>query len=180
MAKFSKKSKLENNKSQELVADLCEAISLTSNRQEAAELLTDLLGQQELEMIAKRLRIAELLLDDLTYEDITMELKASPNTIARVQAWLQQAGEGYRQIIEKTKSKRKNFQASSDFGGWRNLKKKYPIYFWPQLLLEQWVKSSNEKDKQRMKGILSKLQEKKGMYKELNALLQEDFKINKV
>src|SRR3990167_1666437 len=107
MAKFPRNPKLTKSQTQELIVDLCEAIALTGSSNEAAELLTDLLGKQELEMIAKRLRIAELLLEERTYEEIREALKTSGSTIARVQVWLQQSGEGYRKIIERTKGKRK-------------------------------------------------------------------------
>ncbi len=179
MAKFSRIPKLSKESTEGLIVDLCEAIALTNSKSEAAELLTDLLGKQELEMIAKRLRVAELLLDNYTYQDIFKEIHVSPNTVARVQAWLRQSGDGYRKIIEKTKSKRKNRENNEKPFKLSGMKKKYPMYYWPQIMLEHWIKSSSQKDKQEMRRVLLKLQNKAGMYKELDSLLKAQFQIKK-
>ncbi len=152
--------------------DLCQAIALTADKREAAELLTDLLGKQELEMIAKRLRIAELLLENLTYEDIKTELKVSFGTIARVQTWLQSAGEGYRKIIDKTKSKRGSREENERPVNLRGIKKKYPMYFWPQIMFKYWVQNSSVKEKQDMQKILAKVGAKTEAYRELESLLK--------
>ena len=66
MAKFLRHPKLSAEKPRGMVVDLCESMAATKNSAEAAKILTDLLGQQELEMIARRLRVAELLLEDKT------------------------------------------------------------------------------------------------------------------
>ena len=171
MAKFPRNPKLTKSQTQELIVDLCEAIALTGSSNEAAELLTDLLGKQELEMIAKRLRIAELLLEERTYEEIREALKTSGSTIARVQVWLQQSGEGYRKIIERTKGKRKRRKENETPPNVSGIKKKYPMYFWPQILLEYWIKNATQKEKKEMQNILSKLDTKSNMYEELMKLL---------
>lgn len=177
MAKFSRIRKLTKEKIQEMLTDLCEAIAITSNSREAAELLTDLFGKQELEMISKRLRIAEMLLENYSYADIQTELQTSAPTIARVQVWLQNAGDGYRRIIEKTKSRRKNRDENQKPFQLRGMKKKYPMHYWPQIMLEYWIKNSTKKEKLEMGRILSKINEKESVYKELETLLKES-KIN--
>jgi|SRR3989344_97547 len=177
MAKFPRYPKLSKEAVQEIIVDLCEAIASTRNSQEAARLLTDLLGKQELEMIAKRLRVAELLLEDYKYEDIAQELKTSPSTIARVQTWLQNSGEGYRMAIDRTKSHRKQRKKNEGSFQLRGIKKKYPLYFWPQILLENWIKNSTQKEKQEMRNILQKVDKKIETYKELESLLKQDLKI---
>jgi TrpR-related protein YerC/YecD len=171
MAKFPRIPKLSKEKTQELLTDFCEAIAMTKSSTEAAELLTDLLGKQELEMISKRLRIAELLMENNNYTKIQDELKTSPSTIARVQVWLQNAGEGYRKIIERTKSARKIRDKNEQPLRLRGIKKKYPIYFWPQIMLESWVKNSTQKQRTEMQKILSKVTSKTEVYKELELLL---------
>ena len=176
MAKFSRTSKLNGQIIQGLIVDLCQAIALTRDKREAAELLTDLLGRQELEMIAKRLRIAELLLENLTYEDIKAELKVSFGTIARVQLWLQSAGEGYRKIIDKTKSKRQNREENEKQVNLRGIKKKYPMYYWPQIMFKYWVQNSTAKEKSEMQKILAKVGAKTEMYRELENLLKLNIK----
>jgi TrpR-related protein YerC/YecD len=171
MAKFQRYPKLDGKKIEEMIVDLCQAIALTRDKKEAAELLTDLLGKQELEMIAKRLRIAELLLENSTYDQINKELKVSFGTIARVQSWLQSAGEGYRAIINKTKSKRESREEGERPVNLRGIKKKYPVYFWPQIMFKYWVQNASIKEKQDMRNILAKVGAKTEMYRELENLL---------
>jgi TrpR-related protein YerC/YecD len=176
MAKFARFPKLSRQKTQEMIIDLCEAIAATRNSREAADLLTDILGKQELEMVAKRLRVAELLLDNYKYDDIIEELKVSPTTIARVQVWLQDSGDGYRMIIERTKSKRRSRERNEEPVKLSAIKKKYPGYFWPQIMLEYWIKNSSKKQKQEMQAILAKVDKKTSAYKELKNLLQNNQK----
>ncbi|MDP4001215.1 MAG: YerC/YecD family TrpR-related protein [bacterium] len=174
MAKFSKASKLPHRETQSMIMDLCAAIAATHNITEAAQLLTDLLGKQELEMLSKRLKIAELLLNEDTYEKIKTRLKVSDATIARVHSWIQRSGEGYRLTLKRTKSKRNEMSKADQPVKLSAIKKKYPMYFWPQILLEQWVKSANQKEKKNMKAVLDKLGEKRSLYKELDFLLKNN------
>lgn len=173
MAKFPRQPKLDKETTQEIITDLCEAVAQAKNPAEAAELLTDLLGRQELEMVARRLRVADMLLDDLTYDDIRKELKISTTTIARVQVWLHESGEGYRKIIERTKAIRKSRQKNLKMFQPSGLKKKYPIYFWPQIMLDHWLKNSTKKQKSDMLQILSKVNDKGKVFMELQKQLRK-------
>lgn len=154
--------------------DLCAAIAAMHNTKEAAQLLTDLLGKQELEMIARRLKIAELLLNEETYENINRTLKASFATIARVHAWLKESGEGYRLALERTKSKRDSLSKADEPVKLSSIKRKYPMYFWPQIMLEYWVKNSSLKEKRQMKEVLDRLGAKRSLYKELDRVLRSN------
>ncbi|MDP4001234.1 MAG: Trp family transcriptional regulator [bacterium] len=171
MAKFSKQQQLSSREIESMIVDLCVAIAAVHDTKEAAQLLTDLLGKQELEMLAKRLKIAELLLDDETYESINSKLKVSYTTIARVGEWLKQSGEGYRAAFLISKSKSTSLNKEVKHSNLTSLKRKYPIYFWPQILLEQWVKDASKKKKAEMREVLDKLGDKRNLYKELDRLL---------
>jgi TrpR-related protein YerC/YecD len=173
MAKFPRNPKLNKDKIQEIITDLCQAVALTGNSAEAAELLTDLLGRQELEMIARRFRVAEMLLDNLTYEDISKELKISPATIARVQVWLHESGSGYRKLIERVKKIRKSRDKSDKPYKLTGIKKKYPLYYWPQLIFDYWAENSTQKQKQEMMAIMTKLNNKGAAFKELETLFRQ-------
>lgn len=178
MAKFSRKPKLDKKQTQDFIIDFCEAIASTKNSTEAAQLLTDLLGKQELEMLSRRLKVADLLLQDFTYQEIQKFLKMSKTTIARVQAWLQNSGEGYRLAIERTRgSKNSRWQNEKPFT-LTGMKKKYPLYYWPQIALEYWVKHSSKKHQEEMLKLLSKIEEKPGIYKELELLLRQGKKVS--
>lgn len=172
MVKFTKQSKLSSQKIQTMIMDLCSGIAALKNSREAAHLLTDLLGKQELEMIAKRLKIAELLLQDETYENINGMLKVSFATIARVNLWLKESGEGYRLALSRTKSKRDKIRSADEPVKLSYLKRKYPMYYWPQIVLEYWMKNSSNREKLQMRTILDKLGEKQGLTKQLNRLLR--------
>ncbi|MDR3643056.1 MAG: YerC/YecD family TrpR-related protein [Candidatus Doudnabacteria bacterium] len=172
MAKFPRKPKMDKSEMQEIIIDFCQAIAATKSSQEAAQLLTDLLGKQELEMLAMRLRIAELLLDEQTYEQIRKILKVSQATIARVQTWLQTSGDGYRLIIQRIKGRSQSRYENEKPFKLSGIKKKYPLYFWPQIVLEYWVKNSSRKDKEQMQKLLAKINDKPKMYKELEGILR--------
>lgn len=173
MAKYPRKPKLSKAQTQDLIIDFCEAMAATKNGTESAQLLTDLLGKQELEMLARRLKVAELLLDDNTYEQIEKALKISKTTIARVQTWLQNSGEGYRLIIERTKKNRPMLNSSPAPFTFAALKRKYPAYFWPQVALEYWANNSSKKHRDQMQKLLAKIQDKPKIYKDLEILLRQ-------
>ncbi len=184
MAKYSLK-KLTKEKQQKLLLELCQALSVVKDIKEAAHLLGDLLSPQEIEMIAKRLQIAKLLIKGLTYNDIDKELTVSPTTISRVNAWLQQSGEGYRIVIERSKNNKElkdltlldqeKINTDYDKMSWEGVKRRYPSYFWPQLLLEEVLNSASSRQKKKLKdvlGVVARADKKNDLYKRLNIILK--------
>ena len=173
MAKFT--SKLPKKEVEKILYQLCVAISGFHDPKDVAEFLGDLLSFQESEMIAKRLKIAESLIGEKSYEDIQEELKVSPGTIARVQEWLKISGNGYRRAVERVK---KNGvikdEAGSNFKNWSMTKRKYPMYYWPEILLENIIQGSSAREKKRIGDILEKLEaskEKTDLYRKLKRLM---------
>lgn len=173
MANLSKKlSKEEIGK---FFYRLCLAIVEMKNVQEAADFLRDLLSFQEAEMIAKRLKIAELLMEGYTYEDINKKVKSSYGTIARVQEWMKVSGDGFRLAINKTKGKDVKIENECPTIEINNLKKKYPIYYWPEIILEGIIKNANYRQKQKLKkvvGQMDKMKEKTDLYRKLKKLIK--------
>jgi hypothetical protein len=55
---------------------------------------------------------------------------------------------------------------------WRTLKKSYPMYFWPQLLLEEIVKTANKREKQKLLNVVNGLREKTKLSNELLKILK--------
>ena len=150
MAKFSRIPKLSKKDRQKLLIALCEALTSIKKREEAAQFLTDLLSPQELEMLAKRLEIAKLLVDGDTYDTIRNKLKVSHNTIARINAWLTLSGGGFRMVIERTKNKEKKineptFEEKYDPQSWYNIKRRYSLHFLPELIIEEIIKKKRRK-----------------------------------
>ena len=172
MAKYN--SKLSKDEIDKILYQLCLAIAEIKDPNEAAELLRDLLSYKESEMIAKRLKIAELLIKHYTYQDIQEILKVSATTIARVHEWLQISGDGYQKAIARTKDKVKH-PKNIDFESWGVLKKKFPSYYWPEILLENIVVNANKKQRAQIKAVINKLdkaKEKPAMYKKLKSLVK--------
>lgn len=152
--------KLSKKEQESLVLDLVNAMVQAQSVSEAALLLQDLLTKSEMKMLAKRLRIAKLLLSGMTYKQIEENLHVGHSTVAKIAAWLAERGDGFRKIIEKLpkeKEEEKWFERSE----WDSFKRRYSLYFWPELLLEEIIKNANQKQKERIKSVLERLEEKK-------------------
>lgn len=158
-------------KDEELVLDLVQAFVQTRSVSESALLLQDLLTKKEIQILSKRLRIAKLLLSNMTYEEIERELKVSHGTIAKIAVWLSEKGDGFRAIIQKL-PQATNLSSFENRSEWDALKRRYSLYFWPELLLEEIVKSANNKQKERIRSVLDKLEEKSELHRKLEKLLK--------
>lgn len=175
-------AKLSREEVEKIFYQLCLAISKTDDVNTASKFLRDLLSYQESEMIAKRLKIAELLLGSETYKEIGDKLKVSSGTIARVQEWLKISGDGYRWVIQKTKNNKEKIESEtlveSDFGSWDQIKKRYPMYFWPELLLESIIKGSSERQKRKIKNVMKEMEKAKkktDLYRKINKLIKPTY-----
>ncbi|OGL66007.1 hypothetical protein A3B21_00560 [Candidatus Uhrbacteria bacterium RIFCSPLOWO2_01_FULL_47_24] len=158
MAKFTPRQKLEKEAQQRVLLELCQSMVMVKNLKESARVLGDLLSEPELRMVAKRLQIAKQLLKGKKYEQIRQELKVSQQTIARVNLWLQQAGEGLRMVMARGLAKedmavplwQPPAHAGEMWGSWAHLKRRYPLYFWPQGILEEIARAANNRQRKRM------------------------------
>lgn len=180
MAKFSRGSKLTPAKRQELVLAFCQAIQSLKSDEEVAKFLTDLLSPQEVEMLAKRLQIAEQLLANKKYDDIRASIKVSFGTIARVATWLGMSGEGFKIVISRKKPPKKELSLQEKYDPYSNynFKRRYSQYYWPQLLIEKLLKDSDQKHKQKLFTILGSIEIKKEMFTpEFNKELFKEFDI---
>lgn len=177
MAKFYYKSKLSSKEQEELLMDLCDAIASINNSKEAAQFLKDLLSPQEAEMLAKRIKIAELLLDHWDYKEIKDHLKVGESTIARVSEWLKFTGDGYRLVAKRLREKRKSrVQPESKVGlraDIKELEKHYSLMFWPELLIEGLIKNAKIKNKKKILENLGKMRLKPSLYKEIEEELKK-------
>src|SRR3989338_3148976 len=141
-------SKLTSKKRKELVLNLCQSLCGLDSPEDMAEALIDLLTPKEVETVAKRLQIAEFLVRGLDYDAIRNDLRVGYSTIARVNTWLNLSGKGYKLMF--TKKKRSPRQTSDeeryDPLSWQNFKRRYSLYFWPQLLLEELLRISSDNE----------------------------------
>ena len=93
--------KLGRDEQLALMFDLINAVSIVKTPTETALFLKDLLTAKEIKNLAKRLRIAKLLLQEKTERAIAEELHCSFATISKVNTWLNEGGEGLRSVISK-------------------------------------------------------------------------------
>lgn len=177
MAKFSRGSKLPPNKRQELVLAFCQAIRSLRSEEEVAKFITDLLSPQEIDMLAKRLQIAALLLQNKKYEEIRTNLRVSYGTIARVGTWLGLSGEGFKIVISRQKppAKKPTIQEMYDPYSSYNFKRRYSQHYWPELLLEKILAASDQKHKEKIFTILGSIENKRKIFTpEFNKQLFKD------
>ena len=94
--------------------------------------LRDLLTESERVMLGRRVLIARKLINGEGYDSIQTELKVAPNTIRRVEQWLDDQIPGYEIAIEnyeKELGERKRKSKIPRLGTLAYLKKKYPLHF---------------------------------------------------
>ena len=104
--------------------------------------LKDLLTESERIMLGRRVLIARQLLAGRGYDEISEELRVAPNTIRRVDRWLEDQFPGYEDAIQNMEIEFKKRKKKVDdkylyaTSALYRLKKKYPIHF----LLFPWPK----------------------------------------
>lgn len=170
---YNYKFKISKNQQEELFIKLAKCLVELKNPVEAAQFIKDLLSETEVLMLARRLQIAELLLDGLKYDEIKERLKVGPGTIAKVQTWLNLYGEGYRTVISRLSRKGgKDVMHEQTTQSFNRLKKQYPMYYWPEILLQEIVKSTTKKKKQQLLNIARGMKEKTVLSKEIEKLIK--------
>lgn len=171
MAKYHR---ISNKEREDLLKEFCEAISVLKNSSEIMNFITDLLTKKELIMLAKRIKIAKLLIEGKNYREIEGILKVSHGTIARVNQWLLEGGEGFRLIAKRTKKEKPTPETSRDLAmkDWRKFRRRYSLMFWPQLLIEDVIKMMNKEQKEKIRHAIAKLDHKSSLYKRINKILK--------
>ena len=76
------------------------AIASLRNYNEVGDFFKDLLYQDEMAMLVRRLRVAQLLEEGLTYEEIAASMSVGYDTIAKVNYWLNNGSGGYKKVIK--------------------------------------------------------------------------------
>ena len=171
ITKTKRFEKLSQKEQASLVFDLIQALIQTQSVSDAALFLQDLLTKSELRLLGKRLRIAKLLLSGTDYREIEQRVHVSHSTIAKIAAWLSERGDGFRKIVKRLPAEKKE-KTWEEYSEWDRIKRKYPLYFWPELLLEEVVKAANKKEKERIKNVLERLDEKSELHKRIATLLR--------
>lgn len=105
MAKFVHK-RISYEEQDRLLEELCEILGELKTPKERKYFLKDLLGRGERIMLVRRLKIAELLEEGNTYDDIMKMLHCSRSTIAKIERLLNFGRDGYRIAIRKVGKKK--------------------------------------------------------------------------
>lgn len=82
------------------------AILKLRNKNECKRFFRDLLSVPELKTFAMRWKVANMLYDGVTYQDIEKATGMSSTTIARISRWLEYGEGGYKLLIKRTRRKR--------------------------------------------------------------------------
>ena len=81
--------------------NLIEALLSLTSKSDVEKFLRDLMTEGEIEEFAKRLKTAEMLLNNVPYSTIEKETGFSSTTVARVSKWLNSGKNGYKEVIAK-------------------------------------------------------------------------------
>lgn len=168
--------KLSRFEQEDLVDDLLSAFKIIQTFDEVALFVQDLLTKSEVKRLAKRLRIAKLLFQGNTYAEIEGKLHTSHTTVAKVATWLAEKGDGFRNIIKKLPTKKESSATTILKEEWDSLKRKYSIYLWPEILLEEIIKSASSRKKEKLKRVLDNLETKSELHKHLEKILTKSQK----
>lgn len=173
MARFNRLSKPEK---QRLLIALCQAVSSVKDSKEAAQVLTDLLTPSEIEMVAKRLEIAKLLMQGKTYDQIRTKINAGYSTIGRINTWLNLAGEGFKIAVFRMKKEERQptMEEKLDPFSWNNIGRRYPTRTWPLMAIEKFLKVAKKNEKSKLLSILQSMEGKR-MTREENKIYYENF-----
>lgn len=169
--RIRKIEKLSRSEQEDLLFDLLSAFQVIKDPEEIALFVQDIFTRAETKRLAKRLRIAKLLLSGMKYEEIEEEIHTSHVTIAKVAAWLAERGDGFRRVLAKL-PKRREEKTWAQLSDWDRYKRRHPMYFWPELLLEELIKKASKKEKMRLRRTLASLDRKSKLHKDIERLLR--------
>lgn len=88
------------------VKELLKAFLLLKNENEYWKFLRDLLTEAEIKEFSNRWKVAKMLDQKVSYEEIAKETGMSSTTIARVNKWLTNGMGGYRLMLKRIISKK--------------------------------------------------------------------------
>lgn len=105
MSKYNEK-KLPYEQQEELLDILCDILLRLKTKQEMKNFLKDLLNRKERTMLVRRLLIAEMLIEGITYDEIKGLLRCGKSTIARIERWVNFGRNGYKFAVSLKRSKK--------------------------------------------------------------------------
>ena len=92
---------LDEHISSEQVDELARAMLTLSSREEAYLFFEDIFTIKELQAVAQRLAVAQMLKERVTYQEIAEKTGASTATISRVNRSLSYGAGGYQMVLSR-------------------------------------------------------------------------------
>ncbi|MBI2036509.1 hypothetical protein HYT17_02675 [Candidatus Microgenomates bacterium] len=132
-------------------------ITLLEDKDQVKNFLKDLLTPTEMKMLAKRIQIAKMLLGEYDYRSIRNYVKVTDTTIAKINNILASNGNGLRIAISELRKiedeiDKERMQIAP------NLKKKYPTYFLPEIIINEIGKKvKKQKKRSSVKNSITRL-----------------------
>ena len=87
--------------------DLFATIASLETKEEAERFLRDLCTRAELDAMAHRWQVAQLLEEGLPYLEVAQKAHASTTTVTRVAQWLRNGEGGYRLALSRQKKRKR-------------------------------------------------------------------------
>lgn len=145
-----KPSELRAGEEEALLKTLSQAIAQLQGEKEISLFLAQLLTRSEGIMIARRVRIATLLLAGESYEGIKMQTGAGATTISGVQKWIdaegQQCSKEVMQSLEgkyEKSHKKEQGRGSPTRDLFNDMRQRYPLQF---LLFNLFIEHKSKKN----------------------------------
>lgn len=157
---------LSRSQQEDLVFDLINAISLVKDPLKSSLLLQDLLTAHEIKNISKRLRISKLLLGGKSVREIADEVKCSFATIAKVQAWLSEGGDGLKDVIKKLPQRRGRYEIKKGVLG------HYPL---PLVFIASYLNSLETAERRRVEELLKNAEKKEEILQGIQEMVDREF-----
>ncbi len=89
----------------QIVGEFFDSVSQLKTKREIIDFFVGLLTPSESLMLARRIQIAKLLIEEKGYEEIRQKLKNSYQTITRIERWLHERDGAYKKILKKNFAK---------------------------------------------------------------------------
>ncbi len=128
MAKFNfyNISKKEKN---ELLNELYSIVNQLNTKEQIVNFFKDILTKSEEVMLARRIRIARMLLKGESCIQISRKLKTGFDTITKVQKWLKDGLGDYVKSLDKISKKIEQKNKDIDTNSLQGLANRFPLYF---------------------------------------------------
>lgn len=124
---------IDRKEKQEIITELFRVIDKIKSKEELVSFFLGVLTASESLMLARRIQIAQLLIEEMGYEEIQRKLKVGSQTIHKIDQWINTGDrdlEKWLKNLIKKEDKKKKLPTYPE----RGMLNKYPFYrFWSDL-----------------------------------------------